>query len=152
VWRGRSERGRRAASDREGSAPPGGDSPLLRLRPPTTARAPGGRLPPGPSSSLELWTIRFQQKSRARLLRDPALPHKVRPYERHRLSVVPVVAGEQPAIARAELRKAGLLVGQVRKPRGVRGRRLVVVAERPAAGRRVPKGTRILLRLGAIRH
>jgi hypothetical protein len=68
------------------------------------------------------------------------------------ISVVPTVAGEQPATARAALRRADLLVGRVRKPRRVRRRRLVVVAERPAAGRRVPKGTRISPRLGAVRH
>jgi hypothetical protein len=62
--------------------------------------------------------------------------------------VVPPLAEEQPASARAELRRVGLLVGRVRRVRRVRGRRLVVVAERPAAGRRVAKGTRISLRLG----
>jgi hypothetical protein len=64
------------------------------------------------------------------------------------VDVVPAVRGEPVARARLAIREAGFLVGRVRRPPRHRTGALVVVGERPGAGRKVPEGTRISLRLG----
>jgi subtilisin family serine protease len=61
-----------------------------------------------------------------------------------RTCVVPRLRGARLSVAKARIRKAGCSVGRVRQSRSrmTRGR---VVLQRPAAGRRVSRGTRVTL-------
>lgn len=65
--------------------------------------------------------------------------------------VVPKLAGKTLARAKAALRKANCGVGKVRKPKHGKGKKLgplVVKSSKPSAGRTLPAGTPVNLRLG----
>lgn len=63
---------------------------------------------------------------------------------------VPKLKGKSPARAKRLLKRAGCAIGKVRRPRKPKGRKLrplIVAAQKPGAGRVVPLGTKVALRL-----
>lgn len=62
--------------------------------------------------------------------------------------VVPKVAGMKLKPAKKKIRAANCTVGKVRKPKGLKGKGLVVKSSNPVAGATKPAGAKVHLRLG----
>jgi hypothetical protein len=62
--------------------------------------------------------------------------------------IVPKLAGKTLARAKAALRAAGCAVGKVTKPKGIKGKKLVVKSSKPSAGKVLKVGSTVDLRLG----
>ena len=62
--------------------------------------------------------------------------------------VVPKLAGMKLKAAKKKIRAANCKVGKVRKPKGLKGKGLVVKSSKPAAGATKPAGAKVHLKLG----
>lgn len=62
--------------------------------------------------------------------------------------LVPKVAGMKLKAAKKKIRAANCTVGKVRKPKGLKGKALVVKSSNPAAGATKPAGAKVHLKLG----
>jgi len=62
--------------------------------------------------------------------------------------VVPKTAGMKLKAAKKKIRAAGCTVGKVRKPKGLKGKGLVVKSSNPAAGATKPANAKVHLKLG----